>query len=112
MNVLFICSRNRLRSPTAEQVFANYPGLQTASAGLDADAEEPLSPELLRWADVIFVMEKAHRTKLARKFRAHLKNQRVICLDIPDEYAYMDPSLVEILKASVPPHLKLGRLQP
>ena len=112
MKVLFICSRNRLRSPTAEQVFANYPGLQTASAGLDADADEPLSPELLRWADMIFVMEKAHRTKLARKFRAHLKDRRVICLDILDEYDYMDPNLVEILKAVVPPHLKLGRRQP
>ena len=112
MKVLFICSRNRLRSPTAEQVFANYPGLQTASAGLDADADEPLPPELLRWADMIFVMEKAHRTKLARKFRAHLKDRRVICLDILDDYDYMDPSLVEVLKAVVPPHLKLGRRQP
>jgi predicted protein tyrosine phosphatase len=87
MNVLFICSRNRLRSPTAEQVFAAYPGIETASAGLDADAAEPVSPELLQWAQVIFVMEKSHRARLSRRFRAHLRNQRVICLNIPDEYA-------------------------
>jgi predicted protein tyrosine phosphatase len=109
MNVLFICSRNRLRSPTAEQVFADYPGLATASAGLEADAAEPLTPELLKWAEIIFLMEKSHRNKLARKFRAQLKNQRVICLDIPDEYAFMDPRLVEILKEVVPRHLRLGR---
>ena len=112
MNVLFLCSRNRLRSPTAEQVFAEYPGLATASAGLDADAAEPLSPELLKWAEVVFVMEKSHRAKLARKFRAQLKNQRVICLDIPDEYAFMDPRLVEILKEVVPRHLRLGLGRP
>ena len=33
-NLLFLCSRNRLRSPTAEQVFAAWPGVETASAGL------------------------------------------------------------------------------
>jgi len=33
-NLLFLCSRNRLRSPTAEPVFADRPGVETASAGL------------------------------------------------------------------------------
>jgi predicted protein tyrosine phosphatase len=104
--VLFICSQNRLRSPTAEQVFANWPGIETASAGLDANAEEPVTPELLEWAETIFVMEKSHRTKLSRKFRPHLKSQRVICLNIPDEYDYMDETLVRLLKALVPKHLR------
>src|SRR2546427_5903893 len=57
-NVLFLCSQNRLRSPTAEQVFADWPGIETASPGLLADAEEALSPELLQWADLVFVMER------------------------------------------------------
>lgn len=60
-NLLFLCSRNRLRSPTAEQVFASRPGVETASAGLASDAEEECSAELVAWADIIFVMEKAHR---------------------------------------------------
>jgi len=47
-NVLFICSQNKLRSPTAEQVFADYPGIETASAGTNHDAEEPLTPEQLQ----------------------------------------------------------------
>ena len=101
-NVLFVCTQNRLRSPTAEQVFADWPGVETQSAGLGNDAGNPVSPELLAWSDIIFVMEKSHRDKLSRKFRRHLAGKRVICLDIPDDYAYMDPALVRLLEAKVP----------
>lgn len=73
-HVLFICSQNRLRSPTAE---------------------------LIEWADLIFVMEKAHRNKLSAKFKPSLLNKRVICLDIPDEYEFMDPVLVRLLQSKV-----------
>jgi predicted protein tyrosine phosphatase len=104
-NVLFICSQNRLRSPTAEQVFATWPGIATASAGLNHDAENPVTPELLAWANLIFVMERAHRNKLSAKFKAHLLNKRVICLEIPDDYEFMAPDLVQLLKARVPGHL-------
>lgn len=51
-HILFICSQNRLRSPTAEQVFADWPGIETASAGLKPDADVPVSPELPQWADL------------------------------------------------------------
>lgn len=98
---LFICTQNRLRSPTAEQVFATWPNVETDSAGLGNDATVPLSPEQIAWATVIFVMEKAHRNKLSKKFSSHLKSKRVICPDIPDEYEYMDPVLIQILKAKV-----------
>jgi predicted protein tyrosine phosphatase len=104
-NVLFICSQNRLRSPTAERVFADWPGVATASAGLNNDAENPVTPELLRWAHLVFVMERTHRSRLASKFRAHLKDKRVICLDIPDDYAFMAPKLVQLLEARVAKHL-------
>jgi predicted protein tyrosine phosphatase len=99
--VLFLCSRNRLRSPTAEHLFADHPGMECASAGLAPDAEHPLSAELVEWADVIFVMEKRHRAKLVAKFGRHLAGRRIICLDIPDDYDYMAPALVELLKARV-----------
>ena len=100
-NVLFICSQNKLRSPTAEAVFAGFPGVDVASAGLNKDADVPVGPELVEWANLIFVMENTHRNKLAKKFRAHLKRARVITLDIPDDYDYMDPALVRLLKAKV-----------
>ena len=100
-HVLFICSQNKLRSPTAEHIFAERPGVETSSAGLNNDAENPVTPELLRWADLIFVMEKQHRSKLSAKFKAHLGHAKVVCLDIPDDFEFMDPRLVEILRAKV-----------
>lgn len=100
-NVLFVCSQNRLRSPTAEQVFSSYAAIEVASAGTNNDAETPLTSELVRWADIIFVMEKTHRGKLQKRFRADLKTKRVICLDIPDKYQFMDAELVRLLKVRV-----------
>ena len=107
-HVLFICSQNRLRSPTAEQVFASYPGIVCSSAGLNHDAENPLTPELLSWAELVFVMEKNHKNKLSAKFRRYLSGQRVICLDIPDDYTFMDPVLIRLLKAKVTRFLPAG----
>ena len=100
-NILFICTQNRLRSPTAEQVFADWPGVETQSAGLGNEAGNPVTPELLAWSDLIFVMEQAHRNKLSTKFRKHLGGKRIVCLDIPDDYAYMDPALVRLLRQKV-----------
>ena len=104
--ILFICSRNRLRSPTAEHIFANWPGVETASAGLAPDAEDPLTSEHLEGVDLVFVMEKAHRAKLNHHFKGHLKQVRVVCLNIPDEYDYMQPELVKLLEERVSPHLQ------
>ena len=100
-NVLFVCSQNRLRSPTAEQIFASRTDMAVASAGTNHDAETPLSTDLVAWADVIVVMEKAHRNKLQRRFRAALKDARLICLDIPDDYDFMQPELVRLLEAKL-----------
>lgn len=105
MNVLFICGKNRLRSPTAEHIFAQWPNVETASAGINHDADNPVTPELLEWAEIIFVMESAHRSKLSAKFKRYLLNARVVCLDIPDEFAYMDDGLITLLNTKVPRHL-------
>ena len=96
--ILFVCSRNKLRSPTAETVFAMHPEVEVDSAGLNEDAVVPLSPEQIEWADIIVVMEKVHRTKLSKKFRTYLGGKRVVVLGIPDEYDFMDPKLVKLLK--------------
>jgi predicted protein tyrosine phosphatase len=101
LNVLFVCSANRLRSPTAEQVFSTWPGVETDSAGISSGATVLLSSEQIDWADIIFVMEKTHRNKLRSKFGAHLSGKRVICLDIPDDYEFMDPVLVRVLENRV-----------
>ena len=103
--LIFVCSQNKLRSPTAEAVFSTWDGLEVASCGLNTDAEVPASPELVEWADIIFVMEKAHRSKLNARFKKHLNGKRVISLDIPDEFEYMAPELVALLNAKVSRHL-------
>ncbi|RWD58130.1 MAG: protein tyrosine phosphatase [Mesorhizobium sp.] len=103
--ILFVCSQNRLRSPTAEQVFSKRRDIEVESTGTNHDAENPLTPELVAWADIIFIMEKAHRAKLQKKFRASLKGTRVVCLDIPDDYDFMQPELVRVLEAKAPRYL-------
>jgi predicted protein tyrosine phosphatase len=103
--ILFVCSRNKLRSPTAEQVFARRRDLEVDAAGTNHDADNPLTAGLVDWADVIFVMEAAHRAKLQKRFRAALKGKRVVCLDIPDNYAFMDPALVRLLEEKLARHL-------
>lgn len=96
---LFVCSQNKLRSPTAENVFSNRPGYEVASAGTAPTADVPLSSDLLQWADIIFVMEKAHRNRIQRKFKPFLRDKRIVVLNIPDEFEYMDPALVKLLEA-------------
>ena len=104
-HILFICSQNKLRSPTAEQLYSDTPGLEVASAGLNNDAEVTVTPELLEWADRIFVMEKNHRNRLTRKFKPHLQGKRITVLNIPDEYDFMDEILLMVLEQKLTPML-------
>lgn len=96
---------NKLRSPTAEAIFADHPGIEVDSAGLNNDAVVPLSTEQVEWADVIIVMENAHRNRLNRKFRGALAGKRIVVLNIPDECDYMDSSLISLLKLRCAPYL-------
>jgi protein-tyrosine phosphatase len=105
LNLLFICSRNQWRSPTAETIFKNKSGIQVKSAGTENSARIRVSEKMAQWADKIFVMEKKHKTRLIGKFPDATVDKEIIVLDIPDEYQYMDPELIEMLKASVEPYL-------
>lgn len=106
MNVLFVCSQNKLRSPTAAQVFAEFPGVETDSAGTHRGADVELCEEHILWAEVIFAMEPEHVRRIRMKFRKHLRDQRVICLDIPDDFGFMDPALISLLEKKVTPFLR------
>jgi len=101
MRILFICSRNRLRSPTAERVFANIPGIEVSSAGTSPDADSRVTRDDIEWADLIFVMEPTHRKSLVRMFAQAMRDKRVINLDIPDDYEFMDTELVRLLRERV-----------
>ncbi len=104
--VLFVCGKNRRRSPTAEALFSGQPGIEVSSAGTAADADCPVSGDLIEWADTIFVMESRHTRQLRKQFGPLLRDKRIISLDIPDRYDLMQPELVELLKARVPPRLR------
>lgn len=97
--ILFLCSQNKLRSPTAEAIFADHPKIDVDSAGLNHDAEVPLSEEQVKWADLIIVMEKTHRSRLNQKFKSALAGKRIAVLNIPDNYVYMEPDLISLLKS-------------
>lgn len=100
-HLLFICSRNQWRSPTGEQVWKNHPGLSVRSAGTSPSAKRTVSVKDLQWADVIFVMEEKHKSRLKARFTRLLDHKNIQVLDIPDEYQYMDEELVNIMKQSV-----------
>ena len=102
-----MCSENRLRSPTAESVFSEYPGVEAIGAGTNSDAATPVSGDLIEWADVVLVMEKSHRNKISKKFKEQLKGKRLVVLDIPDIYEYMDTELVRLLKGKVPKYVRV-----
>ena len=99
--LLFVCSENRLRSPTAEAVFSEYEGVEAIGAGTNSDAETPVSGDLIEWADIILVMEKMHRNKVSKKYKYLLKDKRLVVLDIPDNYECMQPELIQLLKTKV-----------
>jgi len=101
-HVLFVCTLNISRSPTAERAFANYPGIETRSAGTSHEADQPLTKELIRWAHLIVVMEPRHKDHVQSVFAADLDGRELVCLDIPDIYYFEDPRLLEILNDKVP----------
>lgn len=108
MNVLFICSRNQWRSPTAEQVFRRYPGLNVRSAGTSRNAKKTVTAEWLQWADVICVMEQKHKNRLMADYRRIIDNKPLHVLEIPDDYRYMAPELITLLEDIVPSVLGLA----
>ncbi len=101
LNVLFICSRNQWRSPTAEQIWRKHPRIAARSAGTSPNARHKVSVDDIRWANVILVMEEKHKSRLVAEFTRLLANKPIHVLDIPDDYKFMDRELVEMLEQSV-----------
>jgi predicted protein tyrosine phosphatase len=100
-HILFICSRNQWRSPTAEQVWRRHPLLSVRSAGTSPNARRRVSGDDIAWSHVIMVMEEKHKSRLKAEFARVLEGRVIHVLDIPDDYKYMDPELVEQIEQSV-----------
>jgi predicted protein tyrosine phosphatase len=103
--LLFICRLNRSRSATAERLFAKRTDLDVRSAGTAPDALVRVNANMLDWADVIFIMDPEQRHWLDTTFAGHPALGRVVCLDIPDDFTFLQPELVELLEQRVPQHL-------
>ena len=105
--ILFVCSRNKWHSLTAEKIFENFGKYEVRSAGTEKGARIKITPGLVSWADLIFVMEKKHSQVIKHKFDAELAQKKVICLNIPDEFQYMDEELVELLKGRLSEYIEV-----
>jgi predicted protein tyrosine phosphatase len=99
--LLFIYSQNRMRSLTAEHMYQGFSGYAVKSAGTEPSARTRVNQGHIGWADIIFVMEKTHARILKENFGEALDGKTVICLRIPDAYAYMEPALINELKAAL-----------
>jgi predicted protein tyrosine phosphatase len=104
-NLLFICSKNQWRSPTAELLFKDHPIHHARSAGTSDKARIRINEKLISWADVIFVMERRHKEILCQNFPSSLQNKTVVVLNIEDNYRFNDPELVEILRTGLSEYL-------
>ncbi len=105
--LLFVCSRNQRRNLTAEKLLEGSPNYQVRSAGTQALARIVVTVGHIGWADIIFPMEKAHLAKLPRKFPEALAGKQVITLHILDDYEFMDPRLLEELRAKLSPYVAM-----
>ena len=97
-NLLFICSKNQWRSPTAQMLFNTHQIHTARSAGTSEKARIKVNEKMLSWADVIFCMERRHKQLLQQRFPLILGGKQLIVLDIEDNYPFGDAELVAILK--------------
>ena len=105
MNILFVCSRNKWRSLTAETIYQNHALHQVRSAGTSAAARIKISSKLIKWADLIFVMEKEHKNRIKECFREEIQGKELVVLEIPDNYQYMNEELILEIENKVSSYL-------
>jgi predicted protein tyrosine phosphatase len=100
LNILFVCSKNKWRSPTAETIYRYDKRLNVRSAGTSTSAKKCISEKDINWADLILVMENEHKKRIINQYNHH-ELPKIIVLDIPDEYEYMERELIANIKTSV-----------
>lgn len=109
VKLLFICSRNKIRSLTAEKLTEGIPGYDVRSAGTQPGARIVVTEGHIGWADVIFVMEKSHLERLHQRFPDALAEKKVVTLHISDEYEFMGEDLLDELRSKLSPHVAFGQ---
>jgi predicted protein tyrosine phosphatase len=96
--VLMVCTGNLDRSPTAAVVLAQMRiPMWVTSAGTEPWAHNQLTLELVEEADVICVMEEAHRRFIRDRF-GDSHEAKVVVLDISDNYISGEDALIHLLR--------------
>jgi predicted protein tyrosine phosphatase len=132
--LLFVCSRNQWRSPTAAALFKNSDRYVAKSAGTSDKARVKITAGMINWADKIFVMEKRHAAIIQQNYRDIIQDRfssreatcaerlvlsvaevsrstpTIITLHISDDYQYMDPELIDILESRLAEYLDIDSL--
>jgi predicted protein tyrosine phosphatase len=94
---------NKWRSPTGEAIFRRHDGVNTRSAGTSRKARRQVNLTDIYWADLICVMEETHLSRLRADFRNEIRAKTVHVLDIPDDFQFMDPVLIDLIRNAVTP---------
>ncbi len=96
--VLMVCTGNKDRGPTAAMLVAEMCApMWVTSAGTEPWAKNQVSVELVEEADLICVMEDAHRRFILDRF-GDSHAEKVVVLDVPDNYVCAEATLVHLLK--------------
>lgn len=101
--VLCVCSAGLLRSPTAALVLSQDPfNFNTRAVGISREyGLIPIESVHIHWADEIVTMENRH-TEIVQNLIKNIglldSAPKIIQLDIQDDYAYRDPTLIELIK--------------
>ena len=104
-HLLFVCGRNKWRSPTAEAIYQKDPRIAVRSAGVSTKSRRQVSEKDLDWADLVLVMERKYKARILQTFRVRAKLPRIVSLDIPDEYERMDHELIVLIRKGTEFHL-------
>jgi predicted protein tyrosine phosphatase len=108
-HILFVCGKNKWRSPTAVRIYQNDPRIDVRSAGMGSKSTHQITDTDIKWADLILVMEDGYKSWIMGLFR-NLSLPKIENLDIPDEYEYMEDKLIKMIRDGVEYHInKLSR---
>jgi predicted protein tyrosine phosphatase len=104
--ILFVCTANVDRSPTAEALYMGDPRYEVVSAGTAPFARVALTEQMLLWADRVFVMCErldGHASRIRKAFPD--VERPIVDLDVEDRFFRDDPRLVALLLRRLEPHL-------
>lgn len=93
--LLFICGRNKWRSPTTVTIYKNDSRINVRFAGIRKG--HLITIDDFHWADLILVMEQKYKSLVLEKFRGEII-PKIISLDIPAEVEYMDDELIVLIE--------------